>query len=280
MNIVKAKLDIIFKKLFTSDADVLKAFISDILDIPKDDIGQITVENPNIIPSMLNGKQSQLDLKMSVDDKIVNVEIQLCDKGNFRERSVYYWSKMFSDELKKGDDYSELKKTISINIMNFNLFDCTEPWSGFSILEDSRHEKLTDKCSILFFELKKVNGKVDKNNRKKLWLQLINAETEEELDMLDKTGVPEISKAVVILHEMSADEEMREIARLREKAALDELSAVNHARKEGEARGMAKGMEKGMAQGMEKGRVEQREEILAKMREKGFTEEQIRDILG
>ncbi len=102
--------------------------------------------------------------------------------------------------------------------------------------------------------------------------------------MLDKTGVPEISKAVVILHEMSADEEMREIARLREKAALDELSAVNYARKEGEAqgieKGMAQGIEKGMAQGIEKGRVEQREKILARMSENGFTEEQIRDILG
>lgn len=90
MNVIKAKLDIIFKKLFTSDDDILMAFVADILDIPKSDIKQIKVENPNVLPSMINGKQSQLDLKMSVDDKIVNVEIQLCDKGNFRDRSLYY----------------------------------------------------------------------------------------------------------------------------------------------------------------------------------------------
>ncbi|MDE7230441.1 MAG: Rpn family recombination-promoting nuclease/putative transposase, partial [Oscillospiraceae bacterium] len=221
MDIVKAKLDIIFKKLFTSDNEILKAFVADLIDIPIEDITQITVDNPNIVPSVYDGKQSQLDLKMNVDDKIVNVEIQLCDKGNFRERSLYYWSKIFSGELKKGEDYSELKKTISINILNFNLFDCEEFHSKFSMLEETRHELLTDKCSVLFFELKKLSGKVDKNDRRKLWLQLVNAETEEELNMLDNTGVPEIKKAVVILHEMSADEEMREIARLREKAEHD-----------------------------------------------------------
>ncbi len=268
MNIVKAKLDIIFKKLFTSDDDVLKAFVSDILDIPKENIKQIKVKNPNIMPSVVDGKQAQLDLKMSVDDKIVNVEIQLCDKGNFRDRSLYYWSKIYTDELKRGEDYSQLKKTISINILNFDLFDCDECYSKFALLEETRHELLTDKCSILFFELRKVNDKIDKNNRKKLWLQLINAETEEDLDMLDKTGVPEISKAVVILHEMSADEEMREMARLREKAILDERSALNFARREGRA--------EGRAEGKAEGRAEERKTIIARMREDGLTEEQIR----
>lgn len=260
MDVIKAKLDIVFKKLFTSDDEVLRAFVSDILDIPKGNIKQIKVENPNILPSVIDGKQAQLDLKMSVDDKIVNVEIQLCNKGNFREWSLYYWSNMFINELKKGENYLDLKKTISINILNYNLFTKSkEAYSRFSLLEETRHELLTDKCSILFFELQKVNNKIDKNDHKKLWLQLINAETEEELDMLEKTGVPEIQKAVVILHEMSADEEMREMARLREKAILDEQSAMNFARREGR----------------EEGRVEERETIIARMREDGLTEEQI-----
>lgn len=260
MDILKAKLDVVFKKLFTKDEGVLKAFVGDMIDIPKENIDHVKVENPDILPNTVDGKESRLDLKLSVDDKIVNVEIQLCNEGNFRERSVYYWSKNFSDELKHGKDYVELKKTISINILNFNLFKCDEMCSRFSLYEESRHEQLTDKCSILFFELTKVNNKVDKNDRKKLWLQLINAETEEELDMIDNAGVPEIQKAVEFLHEMSADEKMREMARIREKTILDTNSALNYARREG--------------------RQEEREEILARMRENGFTEEQIRDIFG
>lgn len=49
--IVKAKLDVVFKKLFTSDNQVLKAFIGDILDIPTGEIKKIEVLNPNIITS-------------------------------------------------------------------------------------------------------------------------------------------------------------------------------------------------------------------------------------
>lgn len=40
--------------------------------------------------------------------------------------------------------------------------------------------------------------------------------------------------SVVIMHEMSADEEMREIARLREKTILDEQSDMNFAIKKRE----------------------------------------------
>lgn len=264
MNPVKAKLDVVFKKLFTSDDEVLRAFVGDILDIPRGEIKQIKVENPNILPSAINGKQSLLDLKMSVDDKIVNIEIQLCDKGDFIERSLFYWARMVGDELKKGEDYIELKKTISVNILDFNLFDWEKPFSSFSIREDTNNALYTNKCAFLCFELKKVNNRIDRNDRKKLWMQLIKAETEEELDMLNNTGIPEIQKAVVILHKMSADEEMREIARLREKAIRDERSAMNYARREGVKEGEKKKME----------------EVIAKMRSKGFTEEQIKDILN
>lgn len=37
-NVVKAKLDIIFKKLFTSDDEILTSFLEDILDMPKGSI--------------------------------------------------------------------------------------------------------------------------------------------------------------------------------------------------------------------------------------------------
>ncbi len=82
--------------------------------------------------------------------------------------------------------------------------------------------------------------------------------------MSENTGVPEIQKAVVILHKMSADEEMREIARLREKAIHDERSAMNYARREG----------------VEIGEKKKTEEFIAKMRSKGYTEEQIQEILN
>ena len=187
------------------------------------------------------------------------MEIQLYNKGNFPERSLYYWSKLYTDELKSGEDYSLLKRTICVNILDFNLFTkCESPYSKFMLLEEKRHDLLTDKCAIMFLELTKIDDQIDANDRKKLWLQLIKAETKEELDMIEKTGVPEIQKAVVFLHEMSADEKAREIARLREKALHDHANDVNFDEN--------------------KGRAEEREARIARMRQKGYTEEQIRDI--
>ena len=66
------------------------------------------------------------------------------------------------------------------------------------------------------------------------------------LDMLENANVQEINKAILILRELSADEHMRQIAEMREKALHDEASAINSAIKKGRAEGMAEGMAKGI----------------------------------
>ena len=92
-----------------------------------------------------------------------------------------------------------------------------------------------------------------------LWLQLINAESEGELAMLQETNVPIIQKALMVIHKMSADEKMQEIARMREKALHDEALALKSAREEGAANREA--------------------EIVSKMRTAGFSESDIKKAL-
>ena len=188
-NIVKMKLDIIFKAIFAKEEneDLLHSFLSSVLEIPYESIKKIIVQNSEILPETITGKFSRLDLKLQVDDKLVNVELQVKNESDFKDRALFYWSKMYSGELKSGDEYGDLKQSISINIINFNMFDCPEYHSLFKVMETTRHEVLSEKCAIHFFELKKVNKKVNKDNRMELWLQLINAESEEELDMLKET---------------------------------------------------------------------------------------------
>ncbi len=233
-NVVKAKLDIIFKKLFTQDDNMLKNFLCDILDFPSGTIKEIQVLNGEILPEEINGKNIRLDIKAQADDRIIDVEIQMQDKGNFKDRSLYYWAKMYTEQLDKGEDYREANQTISINILNYDLFkDTKEAYSTFKFLETKRNELLTDKCIVLYFELKKVNNKIDKNDRKKLWLQLINAETEEELNMIKEAGVPEVNKAVDFIYKMSEDEKTKEMAKAREAYLKDERNAYAHYREMG-----------------------------------------------
>ena len=84
--------------------------------------------------------------------------------------------------------------------------------------------------------------------------------------MLNKTEVPEIKKAVVFLHEMSADEEVKENVRRREIAIRDQMSAIDYARGEGEKIGETKGEKN------------EREKTIERMRQLGYSEEKIKEI--
>lgn len=66
MEIIKAKLDVVFKTLFTKNTDLLKCFVADILDIPENSITDLDIRAPRVLPNEVDGKQSQLDLVLNV----------------------------------------------------------------------------------------------------------------------------------------------------------------------------------------------------------------------
>ena len=257
-DVVSAKLDVIFKKLFTENSDLLHSFVASMLDIPPESIKEITISNPELPPETVASKFSRLDLSLNVDDKLVNVEIQVKTDTDYRDRTLFYWAKLYSSELKSGEDYSELKQTITINIINFNMFDGADYHTEVAAMIKGTNEVFSDKFSIHFFELKKVGKKPNPTNRRELWLQFINADSEEEFNMLEQTNVPIMQKAVRVIYDMSEDTRVKKIARLREKALHDEASALKNAKEEG--------------------RAEERNSAIQKMRELGFTDEQIREI--
>ena len=260
--IVSLKLDVIFKRVFgdVKHKAVITRFIADLLELPPESIKSIIIDNVELAPEYLNMKFSRLDLKLQVDDRIVNVEMQVNYEPDFRDRTLFYWAKLYSDELDKGDEYGNLKQTICINIINFNLFDCEDYHSHFKIMENERSEILTDKFAIHFFELKKI-GKYKKNKPMEDWLNLINAETEDDLMAIQQnTNIPEIRDTIVMLREMSADDKIRQEAYYREKQQHDEASALGHARREG--------------------RIERDIELADRWRKMGYSEEQIKQLLG
>jgi len=271
MEILKLRIDVAFKSYFVKNPKQLRQFVSVMLDIPIEDITKIKILNPEIPPVYAEDKFSRLDLLLSVGEKMINLEMQVCAEDDYTERSVFYWARMCSSGVERGHEYAELKECIAINILGFNMFACEEYHSEFTFMEKTRHEILSDKAQIHYFELKKLGKNEEDEDRKKLWLKLIGAETEEELEMLTKTKVAEIEDAVVILKEMSYDERLRMEAQMREDALREKASFMNAARR-AEERGMKKGIEKGRAEGIEKGRAEGIEKGRAEGIEKGRAE--------
>lgn len=276
-NVISAKLDIIFKKLFTENRDMLHSFVASMLGIPQESVTEITVTNPELPPETLAGKFSRLDLSLKVDDRLVNVEIQVKNDADYRDRTLFYWAKLYSSELKSGDEYSELKQTITINIINFNMFGGENYHTEIAAMIKGTDEVFSDKFGIHFFELKKVGRKPNPGNSCELWLQFINADSEEDLKMIEATNIPIMQKAVRVIYDMSEDAKIREIARLREKALHDEASALKNAKAEGIAEGEAIGIIKGRAE--ERAAAQAREKnAVEKMKALGLTDEQIKAI--
>lgn len=266
----KPKLDIVFKKLFADvqNTDLLIDFLSCVIDVPKNEINDITIIDNEVLPDAVDKKFSRLDILLHSSQGTMNIEIQVNNYGNFKERSLYYWAKTFSNQLSEGEDYSKLQKTIAINIVDFNLFECEEPHSVFLVSEKERSELLTDKLRIDFLELKKAAK--SRNPMLKEWLTFLSVTTEEELDIMNtNTANPEIiGKAIAVIRKMSADEKMLYDIQQREKAILDERSALNFAENEGIAKGIAKG------------KMERDSELVEKWKNKGLTESQIKDLLS
>lgn len=233
--IVKLKLDLIFKKVFGTEENKpwLINLISNLLDIPLNLIKKVEILNSEIVPDYIDQKFSRLDLKVYINDDIVNIELQVHFQGDYAERTLFYWSKLYSEQVKSAGAYGDTNKTICINILNFNLFECNDYSSSFKIMEENRHEILTDKFGIHFFELKKLN-KNRKHKPVEEWLDLINAETEGDLEMIEsETQVKDIRDIIFKVREMSADEQIRYQAEMREKALLDEESAMRSSRRQG-----------------------------------------------
>ena len=224
------KTDILFKILFTKHQHLLKILVSHLLQIPIDSIKEFIVNNPEIPPDVIRDKFSRLDIHMAVDDRNVNLEVQVENEGNFAERVLYYWAKIYSKALSAGGNYKDLPQTIVISIVDFSLFkDSKDYCSEFRLLEITRKTQLTDKQIFHFFELPKLPKTIDKNDLLKLWLALFNANTEEELQMIEELDVSEVNEAITAYRTVTASDELWEIERQRERARMNEAAALHSA---------------------------------------------------
>lgn len=188
------------------------------------------------------------------DSQEIDIEIQLSRLSAWADRALFYLSKMYAERLKPGESYRLLRKCVSVSILDFNIFQEWEEFhSCFHIREDARNFIYTDKMEFHVIELPKLpKGPRKDSGLLELWASFINAEREEEFDMLAKKD-PYIEKAYECLQTISQDREKRMEYEAREKALRDYNEGMLEAEERGEKRGMAIGQERGIAIGEERG---------------------------
>ncbi len=238
--LLSPKLDIVFKKIFTENLDLLQHFVASMLSIPMQEITGIELTNPEMLPDEPDTKFSRLDLRLSLATRQIDIEIQVKKMLGYADRALFYWAKLFTSDLKSGEEYFSLKQAISIHLVDFILFeDRNEAHTVVVPMIQGTQRIFSDKMVLHFFELRKIGKNEDEKLSASMaqWLKFFNVKTTEDLAMFETDQV--MYKASNVLRVMSDDDRMREAARMREKRLHDEASYLADAERTGEARGKA-----------------------------------------
>lgn len=256
--LLKPKIDVVFHSLFKEkNKGIIEALLSDILKTKTTIIE--TQKDRYLNLKYPEEKLGILDLRIELENGVkCNIEIQLFNKYNTIKRLLYYWSKLYSEELKRGDDYKELKKTISIMIVDYELEELKEIkdiGTKWQIRDGDEGRKiLTEELEIYIIEIpkaKRIIGNEKKNRIAQWMLFLDNPNSKEVFEIMKENQY--IKEAMEELEEISYDEELRRVAELKEKAILDERNLINGALEEGYQEGVEKGIKQGIEQGKKQG---------------------------
>ena len=264
---LKVTNDYIFKKIFgkKGNESILKNFLSAILQIEIKSIEVIT--DANLEKELENNKLGILDIEAKLDENtIVNIEMQVINRYNMLERTLFYWSGIYYNILQKGEDYKEIKKVIAINILDYNEFEEGPYHEIAKLRREYKNKILTDKMEIHFIQIPKF--KREKENAQTglgEWMSFIAQIGEKEVkNAMSKNK--EIKKAQEEYEYLVGDEAERRIAFLREKAIRDETSIYDAGYHKGEELGKKIGEKKGEKKGEQK----RNKEIAKKMKQEGL----------
>lgn len=248
--LLNPRMDFVFKKIFGSEKHprILISFLNAVIN-PIDPITSVEFNNTEIAKDYIEDKFSRLDIKATTNTgEKINIEIQMKDEYNIIKRSLYYWSKLYEEQLTEGKKYNSLSKTICINILNFKYINNDRFHNYYRLKEVETNQELTDIQEIHFIELPKFEAldedvNVDTIDMITAWIEFLKDPDSPVVRNLELSKA-EIKEAKDELYRLSRDKSEIELYNLREKAFYDEISAL------------AASEEKGIKKGIEQGKIE------------------------
>ena len=234
---IKGTNDYIFKRIFAKKGNesILKDLLNAILGIKIKEIE--VMADTNLEKEIETRKLGILDIKAVLNnDTIIDIEIQIINRHNMIERTLYYWSGLYYNQLQKGEEYQESKRVIAINILDYNEFQEGPYHEIAKLRREYLYKILTDKIEIHFIQIPKFKKqRKDMKTKLDMWMEFIS--------QIDKEGVEnamsknkEIKKAQEEYEYLTGEENERRIAFLMDKAIRDEKSSYRDGEKMGAQR--------------------------------------------
>ena len=249
MQFADPKNDLAFKKIFGNEnkKEILISFLNSILDF-KDEkkIVDVTLLNPYQVPKIEELKETILDIQATNQngEKFI-VEMQKKDIGDFAKRSLYYTSKAYVEQLKKGHNYSELKKVYFIGILNFDMFDSKSYISRHLIINRETTSQDIDDFEFTFLELPKFNKELNQlESILDKWIYFIKNASNLTLIPKEYKDIKEFKDAFEVATQMQWSEDEMRLYDYMGLKAYDEINALETAKRKAKKEGMEKGEQK------------------------------------
>lgn len=213
-DILLPKNDIVFQTLFSRGKEsITKALLEDILKIK---IHKLDLDkSKDLLNDNKEDKNGRLDLRAVINEDIeCDIEIQLATHKKILERFLYYWAKMYVANLKIGEKYENLRKTISIIIVDENIEQLREiekACTRWRITEEKYKNKiLTDYFQVVIIELPKAIKEYEVNKKDEIlqWMMFLeNPEGMEVAEIMEENK--DIKEAKDELDRISQDDLVR-----------------------------------------------------------------------
>jgi len=168
---------------------------------------------------------SILDVKARDESEwIYDLEMQMLVLAALSPRTLYYWAKSYAEQLSAGEDYTRLRRTISICFVNGVVFrEWPEYHTCFRLLDPSGELCLTEDLEIHIIELPKFRKTLaELETDLDFWLYFLKNGEELDADALPaELDRGEIRKAMGVLKMLAQSDMERELYEGRLKAKRD-----------------------------------------------------------
>lgn len=216
------------KELF-ENREVREGFLSDMLKIPRSAIKETRIVNPNLWKRGSKEKQGIVDIRILLNnERVINIEIQVIPRKHWDKRQLFYLSKMYTENARRGEDYDNLPDCISIAILDFSIIDDEEYYHCYK-LRDEQGKIFSNAISVYILELDKKLGREEELDD---WVRLLRAKSEEELDLI-KTKNKSILAAIKELKTIGLTNVLRYEYEYRLKVKRDARARDAYVRDEG-----------------------------------------------
>nr|MBL0710665.1 Rpn family recombination-promoting nuclease/putative transposase [Colwellia sp.] len=221
-------------------------------------IVEVTLLNPYQVPKIEELKETILDIQATNqnNEKFI-VEMQKKDLGDFAKRSLYYTSKAYVSQLKKGHDYSQLKKVYFIGLLNFEMFDNLSFISRHLIINQETTQQDIDDFEFTFIELPKFTKDLNElATTLDKWIYFIQHASDLTMIPEQYEHIKAFEDAFTIATQTQWNEDELRLYDYMGLKAYDEINALKTAVKKAVKKAEEKAEEKGLQKGAKKEKIE------------------------